>query len=265
MTYLPAMTQAYRGQIVPILAGLLLLAGCAAKQPATPKLSQAYDAYNQGNFASAYQLAHTLADRQPSREAAYMAGLSAYRLGSFGPAKRYLTIASTSADRKLAGDSLATLGMIYTSENRFAEAANAYEKAGAALAGQERANAYFYAGLSLQKLGRWSQARSDFTLARSASTDREFLQRVVEQMATTGFTLQTGYFSVQDNARHAAEDLAPLAAQQRLGLPRIVIATDASGKPGWMVQVGQFSSYTSANEARRRLNHPTAIIVPLTK
>ncbi len=251
----------------------LLLGACAASPSASPttapraagdRMAPVYQAYAQGDYRQAHQLARSLAEsgRGTTRdEAAYMAGLSAARLGQTRTAETYLRRAAQSRDTSLAADALGELGLLYAAAGRYTEAAMVFEQAAPRLSGEAGAQAYFHAASAQQKLGRHSQARANFMLARGHSRDAAFRARVDDELATTGFTLQIGFFTSADNARRAAQAVMP-AMTSRLGPPRLVPATDAQGRPGYLVQLGQFSSYASAMATRQSLGS-NALIVPL--
>jgi len=242
-------------------------AGCETSPGvAKASLPGVYGAYERGDYETAYAAASELAkskERERAAEASYMAGLSAQQLGDLPSAERYMRVAAGSNNRKLAGDALAQLGLICAQQDKQLEAAYAFEKAAVVASGEDKARAYFYAGTAWQKVGRWSQARSNFMSARSHSTDAAFRQRVAEQLAVTGFTLQIGFYQQASNAQQAAERIAQRATAQQLGYPRIIPVTDSAGRRGHLVQVGRFSSYSTAAMAKRALGESSAIIVPV--
>lgn len=256
-----------RGVLVIIAAWVVAgSVGCVGAGGA--RLNELYADYNAGQYNAVFHRAETLAqsgNRKTAQEAAYMAGLSAYRMDNLATAARYLRLAAASRDAALAGDALATLGLVYARQGDHTQACHAFTQAAKRLAGEDKANAYYQAAVASQKLGQWSQARSYLMLARSTSTDRTLQTQIAQALGTTGFTLQAGFFSLQSNAEREAQRLAQKAADARLGYPRIVPATDARGQPGYLVQVGQFSSYASAIEARNRFGEPLAMIVPLAR
>lgn len=249
-----------------VCAAFLNLGGCAASSPnGTSRLGRVYEAYGRQDYVTAGREARALADGSTSHvrdEAAYMAGLSAIRLGQMSTAERYLRRATRSGDQGLKADALAELGLLYAAAGRYREAAAAFEQAAPRLQGQARASAYFHAGAALQKLGQTSRARANFTLARSHSSDPAFRRRIDDEMATVGFTLQIGFFTSATNAQRAAASLNTTPGGRQLGPPRLVPATDAQGRSGYLVQIGQFSSYASAIGARRSLGSQT-MVVPL--
>lgn len=248
---------------------LTALGGCEVFEPAPPpRLDIARTAYQSGQFAQAYEISRAVARRNdaPDRyDAAYLAGLSAQRLGDMSNAVRYLRLATGSEDRGLRGQALATLGLAYARQSKHAAAADALLKAAKLVTGQDRAQAYFHAGIAEQKLGRWAQARTSLTLARGASNDPTFQRLVTEQLDVTGYTLQTGAFENAGNARKHAENLAKVSVGLNLGSPRVVPATDPQGRRLNLVQVGQFATFANAASARRSLGRSDAVIVPLTQ
>ncbi len=251
--------------LTALIAVCVGLAACASSPRASGRMAEVYAAYERADYAAAYRTAHSLADGPPAGtrdEAAYMAGLSAARLGRLQSAEQYLRRAARSGDRAMAADALAELGLLYAAAGRYQQAADAFEQAAPQLVGEARANAYFHAGAARQKLGHTSQARSNFTLARNHSGDNTLKQRVNDELATTGFTLQIGFFTDAANAQRAAQQVSARAVASRLGPPRLVPATDAQGRSGYLVQVGQFSSYASALSARNTLG-AASFIVPL--
>jgi tetratricopeptide (TPR) repeat protein len=252
-----------------LLCGLMLLVfGCATSQPINMERSQA--AYASGDYATAYREAAIVADdvRAPAaqrQESAYLAGVSAYNLDKFHDAQRYFEQAARSSDADLAGDASAMLGLVHARLGRHALAARTLLEAAPKMQGQDRANAYFYAGVAQQRLGMFPESRTSLSLARSASSDPAFRQRASEQMGVTGYTLQVGAFSQEANARRTAETMAEQARDKQLGVPRVVPATGPDGKSLYLVQIGQFYSWPTAMAARNRIASTAAIIVPLDR
>jgi hypothetical protein len=255
------------------LLGVLLtvccvsLTGCASAEPARG-ISELNNQYNQGQYAQAYTLGTRLSRSNIALQrdsAAYIAGLSAQKLGRTSEAQRYLRQAATSRDQALAGDALASLGLLHAEMGRHEYAARELLAAAERLNGQDKANAYLYAGISQQKLGQWAQAKTSLVLARSASTNNAFTARVAEQLQVNGYALQLGAFSETTNAQRAAQQVANQTAQLRLGAPRLVATTDRSGKALTAVQVGRFATFAAALQGRNRLGNSSAIIVPLAE
>lgn len=248
--------------ILPVLPLLLLLTGCSG----SPALTKANTAFEQGQYRRAYEVAAPLAQRPGGKHrdvAAYLAGVSAQRLGDLNSAERFLRQATRSSDSRLAADAQASLGLIHHARGRFAEAARDLATAARNLEGDDRANAYFYAGVSHQKLNQWPQARTNLLLARSSTTNPTLLAQIDEQLSVTGYTVQLGAFGSEANARRLAERLGPEVARLKLGPPRLTPGKARDGSPLVLVQVGRFTSFDAAVAARNRLNQHNGIVVPL--
>lgn len=242
--------------------------GCtpAKQRNAAVDLGPVYQAYQTQDYERAYTLASTAAGQAgdlPAMEAAYMAGMSAYQLGRWHQAEHYLRYPAGYNDVRLAADAKAGLGLVYLQQGKLTQAEATLRDAAGNLSGQDRANAYFYIGLAQQRQGLWHQARTWFTQARALSKDADFVEQCNQQLAYTGYTLQTGAFTQQSNAQREAQKLAQQVQQAGLGLPRVVTATGADGKRLYLVQVGQFSTLASAANARARVGVGSAIVTPI--
>lgn len=249
------------------LGGVMLLGsvGCKNIQTTNNSLTEIRTAYLARDYAKAYSLGAwaSRGEGQASQQGAYMAGMSAYKLGKNGEAINYLTQAAQSSDKGMAGDALATVGLIYAQQNNHRAAANSFINAASRLEGQAKANAYFYAAVSEQKIGRWADARAHLSLARNESSDQAFKQQVDDQFSVTGYSLQVGAFSDTANANKVASEWITKAKDFRIGQPRLVTQTTADGKTVTAVQIGQFSSYATALMARQELADQSIIVVPL--
>ena len=248
-----------------LVMSVALPVGCA--QDGQFHMEDVHTAYQSGRYVRALHRAEKImmsGKREKKDEAAYMAGMIAYQMNDQDSALRYLQRAVRSSSPALSGDALVMVGLIYSDLNHYEKSARAYLDATRLLvATKDRANAYFFAAKAQQHLGRWAEARTSLSLAKSSSSDLEFRRRVSQEMSVTGFTLQTGAFSEQSNAYHAAEEVLAKAIQLRLGRPRLVPAVDHSDRSLYLVQVGQFSSHASAQAARDKMGKPSVMIVPL--
>jgi len=254
--------------VLIIGAALPWLGGCKSN-PATTKASE--DAYRSGNYAQAYRSARAVADNPgyPLRDreaAAYMAGMAAYRNKDPMAAQQYLQMAAASTNKLLAADAKASLGLVYADRNLFRLSADSLLDAAKDLSGENKANAYYYAGVAQQKDGRWPQARTTLSLAMSNSKDAAFRQRVSDQLRITGYTLQVGAFDVESNAQNMARNYGPKAVQLRMTAPRVVPWTDpVVNRRRYLVWVGQFSSWPTALMGRDGLGITNAVVTPLTE
>lgn len=241
-------------------------AGCQQLQRLTPDVADATAAYERRDFETAFRKGAAVARSGRDAEqtlGAYIAGMSARRMGDTGNAARYLSRALNAEDESLAADAAATLGILYSEQGRYADAAHALLRAAKLYTGEDRARAYFHAGIAQQKLGRWPQARTSLILARAASRNPEFWQQVEQQLNVTGYTIQTGAFRDAGNAQRAAAELVERAAAVGLPEPRLVRSTDAAAGEVTLVQVGEFATFASARSYRDRLGADSAVIVPL--
>ncbi len=245
----------------------LMVGGCAS-QPEATRIEVASNAYHAGDYSVAYRYASSIAKSSSDRDrytAAYIAGNSAQKLGDLANAEKYLKQASFSSDRRLAGDAAASLGLVYAQLGDYDISAKTLLRAADLLDGEDKAKAYFYAGVSLQKLGRWAQARTTLVLARQTSDDPAFCRQVDDQLAVTGYTLQVGAFRNAANARQAAEAVMSKCRDLQLAMPRLVSDNDRFGRDLTLVQVGEFATYYSALRVRGRFADSSIIIVPLAK
>ncbi len=254
--------------LLAALIGLVGLTqvGCETTQTELPSLDQANARFASGDYSGAFSDARLIergAQPPAQHQAAYLAGMSQWRLGQPEDAARWLEKATRTSDQGLRADANASLGLIYSELEQYALAADRLRAAAPYYEGQEQAQAYFYAGVALQKLDRRPEARTTLLLARAASPDPAFRQQVDNQIAVTGYTLQFGAYLESTNAQERAEALAPRVIDARIGAPRLVSARDAQGRSVTLVQAGQFHSYRSAQQARDRIGDTSVFIVQL--
>lgn len=249
--------------LVLCIAAVGFTAGCPSQQT-TATLADANAAYQRGDYAQAYSAASAIASAEPSldsEQAAYVAGLSAGELGNTKKAVKYLRQAAEGFDPQLAADAGVMLGLAYSTQERYALAADALLEAAPVLEGEDQAKAYFYAAVAQQKLGRWPSARDHLVLARAASSDPAFRQQVEEQLAVNGYTLQIGSFAETANAQAAADRLAETGREVGVGEPRLLPNRSRPGQT--LVHIGRFTTYNSAASYREKLGVPGAFVVPI--
>jgi tetratricopeptide (TPR) repeat protein len=253
-----------------IVLGLLfvfVVTGCGPDH-AMHQLQDAQKAFNQQQYAKTYRLSSQVAgvrDPQLATQGSYLAGVSSRRMGHDEDALRYLQDATRSTDAALAGDAWAELGFLYNHQNKFRQSADAFGNAATRLSGQDRANAYFQAGIAQQKLGFWPAARSSLLLARGYNRDHAIGSQIDEYLNTVGFTLQVGAYSTQSNAQQRVRDVASRTQNLRVGLPQITSVVGSNGMTYYRVHVGRFTDYPSAASARKLMGFGDALIVPLSR
>lgn len=254
----------------------LVMTGCestpqasADDANATELIAQADAAYDRGEYVTAYRTAIRVANRQnnPDRHlAAYIAGMSTWKLRDYTNAAFYLDSAKQAADPQLAADAQAALGLVHAETGQHDKAVAELLAAAPNLTGNDRANAYLFAAISQQKLGQRTSARTNLLLAQRYATDAAIRDQVNELLGVTGYTLQTGAFTKDQNARKAAQELAAKAQPLNIGRTRILAIT-RDGRQFYRVQIGQFVSTEAANRARNTLKSATgleSIITPLS-
>lgn len=245
----------------------LVVVGCKTDRGPSPT-EQAQVQFQQGDYARAQVTASRAATTAGGAErglAHYMAGISAYRLGNMETAERYLRVAAQSGDGALAADASSTLGLIYSQMGRYAEAAAAFLRGADLQEGEDRAQAYFYAGVAQQKLGQWPQARTSLLLARKSTRDTGLIGQIDQQLAVTGYTIQVGAFTNRDNADKLAAQYAGRAASAKVGSVFVTPGAGSDGRAVNLVQVGRFATFGAANQARELLGDLDAVIVPLQR
>ena len=191
--------------IIIILITLITFTGCntttvtptSPNSTSTSPLARANRDYQSARYSSAYGNATAAYHQNRSnsaihKQAAYLAGLSAYQLHQYDDASKYLQPLRADPDPEIAGNSSATLGLIAREQNQPAQAIPLFRNAYRKLTGQDRAEAAYQTGLSYRDLNQTAQARQQFLLARSASQDSQFRSRVDQYISTTVGTVQLG-------------------------------------------------------------------------
>ena len=258
------------------LLAFALLPACATGPSATASLDRAIADYDAGRFTAAFTEAERAASRGNDSlardEAAYLAGLSAYRLGRDVDARRWLTASSTSADAWLAGQSLVTLGSVESRGGDDRAAARAFVRAAERLPDpDEAARARAAAGWAYRELGDEANAKDQFALAKvpaagpsqvtpqpriplPASGTPPLVERPSTPPPPTGaFTIQAGAFRDADRARSRAAEIAERARELGLGSPAVRSKRSAAGAEMWVVQVGRFADRASAEKVKAKL------------
>lgn len=245
-----------------------LLVGChrVGRGPTPTQTAQTH--FQRGDYARAQTAAARAAATAGGTQrdlAHYMAGMSAYHLNNYETATRYLAVAANSRDQAMAADARSTLGLVYSSQGRYADAAQMLLGSANLHTGEDRAQAYFYAGVAQQKLGRWPQARTSLILAQRATRDPALRSQINQHLAVTGYTIQVGAFANRANADNAARAYTAKSASAGLGTVLVTPSTDSRGRAVSLVQVGRYATFNAANTARTRLGDASAVIVPLQR
>lgn len=243
-----------------LLLLLVLLIGCEATPSASSRLNLALDHYE----AKRYQLAqqHAMeAMRSPGtsatdrERAAYLAGLSAFRIGDMNEAELRLNGVLQSSDRILHASAQALLGQIKLDRNRPAEAATHFEAASRGLIGEDARQARRYAAIAHYEAGNLEAAERWYEPPNAAEPIP----------SRGGFTLQVGAFQDQRRAEQAAAETADVARGHGIGPVTVKPSIDSRGRRLYLVQFGQFPTRQAAAQARSRLGRLDYIVAPISR
>ena len=252
--------------LISCVAGLFL-PGCTQLPPeAKQQLETARDQYQSAHYSDAVATAGKFlalhASHPVAAEAYYIRGQSYLKLGQTKQARADLQQALDSSKRPdLTARLHATLGSLDYADDNLMAAADHYRQAVPALPNVPPKDlVLFRLGLCLQRQGEWPEARkhfaqliSDYPASRVAESAKPRFN-----WPHDFFTIQVGAFSKPELAQRQLTVLrqAGLPAQQRLDT--------RSGRPLYVVQVGQYQTYADAqtNLPKVQTAAGEAIIVP---
>lgn len=257
----------HRSAAVVLLTAVLIVTGGCATHPNA--LDEVYRQYGTGRFHLAYryakQVIYNTNNASEREEATLMAGMAAYKLKNMAAARRYLEKAGHSEQPDISGDAHATIGLMHIEAGRYNSAHQSLVKAGRLLNGNDRARAFFFAGVTLQKLGRWSEARRDLTRAEAAATERTLRRRIAREKENTAWALQTGAFASRQRAKHEQAKITQRIIGLELGPAVVILAVNDKGQTIYLVQIGRFNTYALAVAARGQLGLPKSDPVAVPK
>lgn len=279
-----------RAAIAAWAIGLVFfLVGCSSGGKKEADQGPPYDQlYSSGKYAEAYEEASKVAaslSGKDKQHAALVAGLSAHALNRNPEAEKWLRPLTTSTDPQVAGESMATLGLILQEQSRHAQAAEMLSGAANKLTGDQSARAALYAGDSYRALGKRDDANRLYELAKTkverdnalkvmitdrlagvpppakgskiaaGSGSRVTTPNAMPQMRGGAFTVQVGAFSSPALAQKEA------AKFRRWGAPQIAPVTK-NGQTLYAVRLGSFATKADAENFRRQIGS-TARVVPI--
>lgn len=195
-------------------------------------------------------------------KAAYLAGLSAYKLGDLHGAQRELATAVTSSDRTTAGKAKAVLGLVRMAQHRPHDAAVLLAEASGALTGENSRQAAYQAALAHQKAGDKTSAGAWFRIANVQQPTGQRALAISPRARAARFALQAGAFRRRQHADNAARSVADVAQQNGLGGVRVIESLDDRGRTLYFVQFGRFESRSAATTARRLIGRLDVIVAP---
>ncbi len=232
-----------------------LPAGCGARNGS--RLAGAVGEYQQGRYASAAERAEAVRKgaSSPVREqAAYLAGLCAFRLGDLDAAERDLRVAARSTVASVRGPARASLGLALLEAGRPSEAASELAAATGDLPEPDRRRAAAQAGRAYAQAGvraaaeRWLAGGPVGTGEPSWAPDGR-----TRDPGAGAFTIQVGAFLDRGHAERAAADASGMARRHGLAPAEIFPLPDGRGRTLYVVRLGRFSTRGEADLARSRL------------
>lgn len=246
--------------VVSILIAVAAGCGSGGKGPAgNPNYIQDYEAKR---FQQAYDGAKAAAPKlkgTPKEQALLIQAESAHALNRNTESKQLLRPLTESRDARIAGQSAATLGLIYQEEGNYEEGVKFLTQASNTLDGDAAARASMYAGDCLKSQGKTADARQMYEKAESeVRTDSSLRGMIADRLSggsTPGvgkFSLQVGAYSTRQRAQAQADRLRQKATDLGLGSPAIV-ETSSKGKTLFTVRIGRFTSREAAQKAARGL------------
>ncbi len=259
---------------------LAAMTGCGSS--GSVSLRQAVADYDAGRFHVARTRAAEVQTRQVGlqrEQAAYVAGLAAYRLQDFAEAERRFTAALETDDATLRAHSQAMLGLVRLEQRRPTEAARLLQSASRDLTGTDRTRATYFAAQAHEQAGDRLAAGQLYALG--AGTGTAATPRVAtadaEHRGTSGasgggasgggasgggagFAIQVGAFAERQRAEAAAETVRSLASVNGLNPVRVAAASNPRGQRLFVVQFGEFDSRQDAERTRRDLGRLDYIV-----
>ena len=253
--------------VLVILVGLL---GACQPQESKPSfLDKAQAAYDEGRYDLARQYATLFmarADVKPNErcEGLYLRGSAIREFGAsfYGQARVDLqAVLVRQCTPELAGLAQTALGHMAFEDGRhdYAACEEYYREALAVLKKEPPRDAVLYRlGVSLQRMGRWSEADEVFERCRKEFRESLYAQRAADRIGSRRFVIQIGAFASQS---HAGNEVRRVQDSGRTA--GVVLVRDESGGMLHAVRTGSFTVYAGALREQAALQQafPDAMIV----
>ena len=249
------------------LVAFSMLAGCAGLPPAQrQELVRASELYTQGHYHSAAAKLNKLIEEHGQAheiaEAHYLRGLC--QLKGRMPqhsADDFKQAICKSRRKDLTARSRASLAALAFKAGKWEQAGDLYAQALPDLPDEAPKNKIlFSAGLCLQRIGRWKEARQKFNelLHKFGNGPLADDARRMVSWDHPYYAVQVAAFAGTDSASRVVRDLRQegLDATQEY-LPR-------NGRSLWIVMAGRYPTYKDAVLGLKHVNrsHPDAFIIP---
>lgn len=249
-----------------ISLGTSLLYGCESTG-SKQALNTAVADYNAKNYLIAQRRSAKVAKSASGTlrdQAAYLAGLSAYKLGDFVEAELQLTKAVRSPDRITAARAKAVMGLIRVDQDRPGDAAGFLNEASYSMQGEDSRQAAYQAALAHEEAG---SRIPDYASGQSkrGQTSQSWSSSNGVTAGRNTFSLQVGAFHERKRAETAAQKIAGVARANGLGNVRIVRKRDTRGRTLFIVQLGRFPNRFEAKDIHRQIGRKDLIVAPLAK
>ncbi len=264
----------FRRVAVAVALGLLPLlgsGGCGGT--GSDAIGEALSAYEGGSYQQSLTLASSANENarttKDSLESAYIAGMSAYRLGRHQEAVQWLEEPARSDDRWMAGQASVTLGSSLLELRRTSEAARSFVRAAERLDGEEARKARLAAANAYRELGDRRASDEQFRLANvtppqsgpsgssgSAGAGGSPGRAPVASSGASDvgpFVLQAGAFKDRAKADKRAAEVRAAASRAGLGDPKVLSKSGPDGGTLYVVQFGRFADRRSADASLGRL------------
>jgi len=242
--------------------GLFAMGGCASNTAKTENYRALYEA---GRYREAYTAAVETEGKSSGvakTQAALIAGQSAYAVNRNEDAEKWLGPLAENTDPIIAGNALATLGLIAEEREQHDKAAGMLIKASEKLTGDEAGRAALYAGDAYRAMSLRDRAREQYLRAQGMVTDSTMRTMVNDRLASVSgtaplrsagnFTVQVGAYSTFQRAQAQADRIRPRAVSAGLDVPRVV-TTFAGGKKLYAVRISRFADRAKAQAAAQRI------------
>lgn len=244
---------------------LLVLSGCAAAPPpVTAHLQSGYQAYQQGRFLNAENIARTYiaADTTGKNlaEAYYLAAISEEHQDELAlAAQDYQAAINHSQRQDLQGKSYKALGDLSYVQARFNRAIINYKNfltVDPSAAPDPRM--LYRLGIALQNTGQWNDSRQYLDHLIASFPNSQLAKSAMHRLTMNHFTLQ---FGAWNNAAAAWRQVAGLKAR---GMAANVVSRSIAGRRLFLVQGGVYMTYSAAMAARSAAasQAPQVIVVP---
>jgi len=257
-------------RLLSAVVGGLLVLGCESTET-TSRLEQAKIDFEARRYEAAHEQALLAVGSTTGEErldAAYLAGLSAYKLGRIGEAESQFLSAINSPNRQTSGNAKAMLGLIRLNQERYVEAAQLFKEAATTLSGADARQAAQHAAVAYEAAGHFDTAETWMAIASEAALagggggggGGAVTTIAVDDEPIGEFALQVGAFHERWRADRAADEARALAENHRLGPVRIIPQHDERGRDLFVVQVGRFATRQHANLVRTELGQLQYIV-----